>query len=437
MLETLVYLAVGLITLGIPAIYFARYRRASRQSASTLQKAVESGLDEPASIHPFINPDICIGSAACVAACPEQNVLGLIDNRGKLVNPSHCIGHGACQAACPVDAITLVFGTQKRGVDIPHITSTFESNVKGIFIAGELGGMGLIRNAVKQGWEAVQYISRSLKDEPRRGDDIHDLAIIGAGPAGIAASLQAINEGLDFVTYDQDDLGGTILTYPRRKLVMTQPMDLPLYGKITAREIEKERLLDIFGEVCNRTGLKIQAGDKVNDIRKVDGYFEVASSQGSCRARRLLLAIGRRGSPRKLGVPGEKSGKVAYRLLDPERFAGLNLLVVGGGDSAVEAALALARQPGSKVHLSYRGEKIFRIKEGNLKKLEKAAASGALETLYESNVTAIESGSVTLEQKGSTKSLPNDHVFIFAGGELPTDFLKRAGVEFTRKFGDA
>jgi len=435
MIESLIYIAVAAITILIPVIYIISYRAKSRKAQSTLDDAIQAGLDQPVSIHPYIDPNICIGSGACVKACPEKDVLGLVNNRGVLINPSHCIGHGMCQAACPVDAITLVFGTEKRGVDIPHVNGTFETNVKGIYIAGELGGMGLIANAVKQGIEATQYIAQSFTD--KRNPDILDLAIVGAGPAGIAASLQAKEEGLNFITLDQDDLGGAILTYPRRKLVMTAPMMLPIYGKVKFKEVQKESLLKLFQDVFAKTGLNVKSGNKVELITRDNGNFKVISNHGEYLSRRVLLAIGRRGSPRKLGVPGEISEKVAYRLLEPEKFCGLKVLVVGGGDSAVEAALTLGEQPDTKVHLSYRRDKIFRIKKGNRERLDRAVESGQIELILNSQVIRIEPNAAILSKDESEMSIPIDQIFIFAGGELPTEFLSKIGIEFTRKFGEA
>lgn len=435
MLEILIYLAAGIVAVGLPVLYFIREQQKSRQARQTLDRAIERGLDEPVSLHPYIDPRICIGTAACVKACPELDVLGVIANRGQLINPAKCIGHGQCQAACPVDAITLVFGTEKRGVAIPNISGTFETNVPGIYIAGELGGMGLIRNAVTQGKQAVHNIALSLEGAARNGN--LDLVIVGAGPAGIAAALQAKKAGLKFVLVDQEDLGGTILTYPRRKLVMTQPLDLPLYGKIAAREIQKEELLTIFKDVFQKTGLEALAGEKVDTVAADNGMFAVRTAKNERIARRVLLSIGRRGSPRKLGVPGEKIGKVFYRLLDPEKFHDLRIVVVGGGDSAVEAAVALAEQPGNTVALSYRREAIFRIKDGNERRLEKAIRDGRITPVFNSDVTRIEADAVFLNQDGTTLRLPNDFVFVFAGGELPTEFLKKVGIVFTRKFGEA
>lgn len=436
MLETLIYIAAGLLVILIPLIYWVHESRKSRHSSNTLQKAIETGRDEPVSIHPFIDPDICIGSGACVRACPEQNVLGLIENRGTLINPANCIGHGLCQTACPVNAITLVFGTEKRGVDIPHVKVTFETNVDGIYIAGELGGMGLIRNAAMQGVQAVQHIAASLERTERDGEML-DLLIIGSGPAGIAASLQAKAENLAFITVDQEDLGGTILTYPRRKLVMTRPMELPLYGKLKLREVRKEVLLDTLREVFTKTGLEVRGGEKVKAIEGEKGHFRIATQEHEYRARRVLLAIGRRGSPRKLGVGGEEQSFVAYRLTDPEAYAGQRVLVVGGGDSAVEAAVSLGAVAGTEVILSYRRENIFRIKPGNERRLKRAIEEGTVQPLFGSSVQRIDEESVLLDVNGEEKTLPVEAVFVMIGGELPIDFLKRVGIAFERKFGEA
>ena len=430
----IVLIALVLITSGIAVAYVWHARRQEARASQILKKSIERGMDEPVSLHPFIDPNICIGSGACVMACPETDVLGLIGNRGVLINPSHCIGHGACAAACPVDAITLVFGTEKRGVDIPHVSSTFETNVPGIYIAGELGGMGLIHNAIVQGRQAAESIAKSLSG--KAPDPVHDLIIVGAGPAGIAASLRAKELGLHFITVDQEDLGGTILTYPRRKLVMTRPVELPIFGSIKATEVEKEALLRIFEQVFTSTKLSVRGGEKVEEIQRVNGHFRVVTTRGEHEARRVLLAIGRRGSPRKLEVPGEKSAKVAYRLLEPEKIHHAKVLVVGGGDSAVEAALALAEQPGNTVHVSYRREGFFRLKEGNRARVDGAIQQGRIAVLFESSVTRIEPEKVHLRQGSRDIALDNDRVFVLIGGELPSDFLKKAGIEVERKFGE-
>jgi len=435
MLEKLIYIVIGLITVLIPGLYIYLALRKEKRARTTLNKSLERGMGEPASLHPVIDPKLCIGAGACVLACPEGDILGLIDNKAALLKPSNCIGHGECQAACPVGAISLVFGSEKRGVDLPFIKGNFETNVPGIYIAGELGGMGLIRNAVTQGRQAVEHIAKSL--ERKTASDIYDLAIIGAGPAGIAASLQAKKEKLSFITLDQQDFGGTVLSYPRKKLVMTQPVDFPLYGKLKQREIEKEELLQLFRSALEQEGIVVRAGVKVENVRKNDSFFLIESSQGEYSARRILLAIGRRGSPRKFNIPGEQSDKVFFSLLEPEHFTNSRILVAGGGDSAVEAALALAEQPGNVVHIVYRRENFFRLKENNTGRIEKALAEGRITALFNTDPVKIEKDQVILKQNEREFQIANDFVFIFIGGELPTDFLKKMGIEFARKFGEA
>jgi len=434
-IETLIYVVTGVLVVGLPVLYVWNSRRSSDRAANVLAKSLEAGLDQPVSLHPVIDPYSCIGSGSCTKACPEKGILQLIDGKAALVNPARCIGHGQCQAACPVDAITLVFGTEKRGVDIPHIKGNFETNVPGVFIAGELGGMGLIRNAVEQGKQAVESITKQVAND--KAGEMYDLLIVGAGPAGISASLQAKKDGLKFVTVDQEDLGGTIFTYPRQKLVMTEPMDLPLHGKVKIREIQKEPLLELFTTIVERNDLDIRSGEKVNAIEKLEKHYKVTTTRGEYEARKVLLAIGRRGTPRKIGCPGEKCEKVAYRLLEPEKYHHKQILVVGGGDSAVEASVALSGQPGNKVYLSYRGDKIFRIKEGNRERLERASDEGKVIMLLNSNVTEILPDKVKLDQSGTEVTIQNDQVFVLIGGELPTEFLKSVGIMFERKFGEA
>jgi len=292
--------------------------------------------------------------------------------------------------------------------------------------------MGLIRNAVTQGREAMDYICRSLNGSQ---PGVHDVAVVGAGPAGLSASLQARSARLDSITLDQDDIGGTILSYPRQKLVMTRPMEVPLYGTVKVREILKEDLLDLWNEIITRTGLEIRTNERVETVARTNGCFKIVSPNGEHLAQRVLLAIGRRGTPRKLGVPGELSAKVAYRLLEPEQYRGNDVLVVGGGDSAVEATLALASQQGCRVTLSYRKNVFGRIKEKNEDRINEAIENGRVRVLFESVVTEIRDREVVLVQDGKQVTVINDFVFVFIGGVLPTNFLQGMGISIERKFG--
>jgi thioredoxin reductase/Pyruvate/2-oxoacid:ferredoxin oxidoreductase delta subunit len=428
--------AVALIIL-VVGPYLLLQRRGSRKVEKHIAEAKQFGLYEPVTIHPKVNRAICIGSGACIKACPEKEILGLVANKSETVYASRCVGHGACARACPVGAIELVFGTEKRGVDIPQVMPNFETNVKGLFIAGELGGMGLIRNAMVQGQEAVGYIADDLKAANfPKGKDMRDLIIVGAGPSGIAAGLAAKGKKLDFLLLDQEeDFGGAILSYPRAKVVMTKPVEVPQYGKLKTGELSKEELLALWRDIVKKTGLAVNTGEKVASAHRGDGHFLVTTSKQELKARFVLLTIGRRGTPRKLGVPGEKLPKVMYRLIEPDHYRGQNVLVVGGGDSAVESAMALAAQEGNTVTLSYRSAAFARIKPGNASRLEAAVKAGRVKTLMGSNVVEITAGSVILEQQGKTVTLANDSVFIFAGGIMPNDFLRECGIAIETKFG--
>jgi thioredoxin reductase (NADPH) len=416
--------------------YGGRRRRAERTHVAVRERAVAAGLAEPASLHPVIDALRCIGCGSCVKACPEQpehHVLGLIANKAQLISPSDCIGHGACRTACPADAITLVFGSAKRGVDIPLLSPDFETSVPGIYIAGELGGMGLIRNALSQGRQAVDAIHRRR----RRSAEALDLVIVGAGPAGFAASLTAMSHGMKCATIEQESLGGSVFQYPRAKLVMTSPVTLPLVGKMRFGHTAKEALLDFWRDVEKKTGLQIRYRERVEAITSHGNGFIVRTTKSEYRTTSVLLAIGRRGTPRKLGVPGEDLPKVVYRLIDPEQYAGQHVLVVGGGDSALEAAASIAENGGRSVTLSYRGEAFSRAKPANRERVAAAERTGRLKQLFKSEVRRITEDRVVLDCDGRTVELPNDAVIVSAGGILPSDFLRSIGVRVETKYGTA
>ena len=428
------YLIYGLPGLVLLVLHVRRRRRLERQSLKALES---TGAAEPASLHPIIDPATCIGCSSCVKACPEQahhTVLGIVDGRAVLVSPGDCIGHGACKTACPVNAITLVFGSERRGVDIPILTPKFESTVPGIFVAGELGGMGLIRNALEQGRQAVEAIA-----ERRRaaGGQELDLVIVGAGPSGFAATLTAKSKNMRYVTVEQEALGGAVFQYPRGKLVMTAPATVPLIGKVNFRQTSKEALLEFWKDAERKTGIKINYQERVEEITRAGEGFIVKTNRGTYPTRSVLLAIGRRGTPRKLGVPGEEMSKVVYRLIDPEQYKGQHVLVVGGGDSALEAAASIAEAGGGGVVLSYRGAEFDRAKARNRERINAAAKGGILKVMMKSSVKQIEAESVAIEADGGVSKVRNDAVIVSAGGVLPSDFLKRVGITVETKRGTA
>jgi len=433
MLEFIIIIVTAIIIVIFPYHYWKMHQKHLENSRRKHEDNIIAGIGEPVTLHPIIDPNSCIITGACVDACPVGDILGIVNGRAQMVSPTKCIGHGACQTACPTDAISLVFGTSTRGVEIPHVKETFETNVKGIYIAGELGGMGLIRNAMTQGKEAVEYISKSITGN---SNGSFDLIIIGAGPAGIAASLQAKKEELKFITLEQDNIfGGTIGSFPRQKLVMTQPMQIPMYGKFNKYEIQKEELLNLLQNIIDQYGIDINFAEKVENIESNDNNYSIVSSRNKYLTKKVLLTIGRRGTPRKLGVRGEHSTKVAYKLLEPEQYQNKHVLVVGGGDSAIEAAIALSEQERTKVTLSYRKDTFSRIKEKNKEKIDAIAQAGLVDIIFNSQVESIQSDIVSLKSTDEFLEIRNDYVFVFIGGVLPVKLLNNIGISMEMKYG--
>ena len=419
-------------TAAILAWYVVRRRRHETLHAQVLAQSVAEGLTEPPSLHPVVDPARCIGSGSCVRACPER-ALGLIDGKAVLANPAACIGHGACEASCPVEAITLVYGTERRGVDIPLVSPDFESDVKGLYIAGELGGMGLIRKASEQGMQAI----RAIASKPRPAA-AYDVVIVGAGPAGIAAGLAAMEAKLRYVIVEQEpDLGGSVFHYPRHKIAMTAPVTLPLVGRMRFAEVSKEALLAFWKRIVGGAGLQIRFGQRMERVEHASGgAHRVITQDASYETATVLLAIGRRGSPRTLDVPGEALPKVVYRLVDPAQYRGQRVLVVGGGDSAVEAAAACANEAGTRVTLAYRGEAFNRVKPANRERLARLVDDGKLDVRLNTVTESIGHDAVVLRTGGTSVAIGNDAVIVQAGGVLPTALLQDMGVRIATKRGE-
>ncbi|MFH0759316.1 MAG: NAD(P)-binding domain-containing protein [Bacteroidota bacterium] len=430
----IVYGSVFLICLFVVLIYMRKLKRGSKKVEAKIASAIRAGIHEPVSLHPVVDPNSCIATGACIIACPEKDILGILKGKATPINTSQCIGHGACFHACPTQAISLCIGTEKRGVDLPHVNQNFETNVPGISIAGELGGMGLIKNAVEQGKQAVEHIVKTID---RNHKAPYDLIVVGAGPAGISASLTAKKHGLKCLILEQDSLGGAVFTFPRKKVVMTSPMDLPLYGKVKLFETSKTELLNLWTTTLRKYEIVVKEKSKVESVSFVNDVHKVITSAGEeYLTKHVLLAIGRRGTPRKLNVPGETMEKVAYRLLEPENIKDEDILVVGGGDSAVEAALQLADH--NHVTLSYRKEAFQRIKPKNSESINRAISQGKIDVRFNTRVEIINRDEVAISggMSEGKSILKNDRIFIFAGGELPTQFLNKIGIQITKKFGE-
>jgi putative YpdA family bacillithiol system oxidoreductase len=426
-METLITFVIAAVIISAAVIpYLRRIRGQERRAREHFENAKIAGLQSAVSMHPHINAMECIGCGGCVDACPEQDVLGVFDGKAVLVHGSKCVGHGLCADACPVGAIVMMMAAPGRSADLPVLNEHFETSVRNMFIVGELGGMGLIKNAITQGRKVVDYIA----SRPRSSDGAYDVVVVGAGPAGLAAGLTAKEHRLKYLILEQGDAGGTILQYPRRKIVMTSPVDLPLWGRLKLTETSKESLLELWQQVLTKTQLKVNSGEKALDIRTSEGRFRVTTPAGEYAAQHVVLALGRRGTPRKLGVPGEELGKVTYRLIDAETYRDCDVLVVGGGDSAVEAAVGLALHGTNRVTLSYRKSEFTRLKDRNAKHLEEYRKRSAVTVLLNSNVKGIGDKNVEIETPEGSRVVPNDYVFIFAGGEMPFEFLKKTGIKF-------
>lgn len=411
--------------------YYIKFRKQQKQNEQRKREAVALGIDKPRAQFPFIDQANCIGCGSCVLACPEGDVLGVVFGKATVINGMRCVGHGLCEPACPVGAIEVGLGDIKSREDIPQVDESYESNVSGIFIVGELGGISLIRNAIEHGTKAVTKIAG--KPERSKDPEVKDVVIIGAGPAGLTAALTAIQNNLNYLVLDQQEPGGTILQYPRQKLVMTQPVEIPLYGKLKKPEYSKEILLEMWLELIEKYSIQIRSHTRVERVNKQNGEFRVISSNGEFRSKHVVLAMGRRGTPRKLDVPGEDLPKVAYQLVDAQSYSHQNILVVGGGDSAIEAAVGLARQKGNKVTISYRKPRFFRIKKKNEDNLNEMVKQKKIKAMLESNVIEILEKSVRLQTMQDTIEIPNDYVFIFAGGIPPFQMLEEMGILFGGK----
>jgi thioredoxin reductase (NADPH) len=431
-MNTLLSFLIAAVVLGF---FMGKYLRDMKKKEGQAREAAEKGKlrsDGPQAQHPHIDVSHCIGCAACTTVCPEGDVLAMIGGKAAIVNGYKCIGHSLCAEVCPVGAITMVMANPSMRADMPSLTPEYETSIENLFIAGELGGLALIKNAIAQGRDCVDTIVKRLASSRSAGapNDVYDVVIVGAGPAGISASLRAIETKLRYVTLDEGEIGGTVAKYPRQKMVMTSPVEFPMYGKFKKMELSKEELISFWNKVLARVDFNFRRGEKVEDVKKDGAIFTVLSVKDQYRARAVILALGRTGNPRKIGAAGEDLPKVMYRLIEADHYVNTKVLVVGGGDSAVEAAMGLAHQPGNKVTLSYRKENFTRIKERNAQRVADCIRKGKIEAVFNSVPVEFRPDSVVLDVSGEKREVPNDFAWIFAGGEPPSAFLKKIGVQF-------
>jgi len=403
---------------------------------------------------PLINASLCIGCGTCVEVCPEAGTLALAAGKAILAGPDRCTGHAKCVEVCPTSAITLAFGSALQTLRVPFVRENFETNISGIFIVGELGGMGLIKTAINEGRLVIDHVGQRVKPAGRQPSNGHgpdhaplgtglgeqpqeeepaDVLIVGAGPAGLSASLSAQQQGLHYVTFDQSEVASTIRQYPRHKFLMAEPVEMPLYGNLYIADGTKEALVSVWENIIANTGVQVRTNERVENIMRNEDVFVAKTPQGRYRAKTVVLAMGKRGTPRRLDVPGEEMSKVAYRLIEAQSYENNDILVVGGGDSAVEAALALSKGTRNRVTLSYRKASFERARERNQASLQQAASQGLLKILPKSQVQEIRARSVLLSAESGPAEIPNDFVFVMIGGESPEGFLRKTGIEIVDK----
>ncbi len=407
------------------------------QTISDRVQAVRQGAAKAQLQHPVVDLSRCLGCGTCVDVCPEDGVLEMVHGQAVVINGARCVGVAACERNCPVGAITVTLTNLEERHDIPVLDANLEAvGTPGLFLAGELTAHALIKTAIEHGTAVAAEVARRKAAGPPIEDNILDLCIVGAGPAGLACALEAKRLGLSFLVLEQERaVGGTIAKYPRRKLVLTQPVTLPLHGRLDQVEYTKEELMEVWQDVVTEHELPIRQGRVFSGLeQRVDGRFVLETDDADVVARHVCLALGRRGVPNKLGVPGEELPKVAYSLLDAHSYRDRRVLVVGGGDSAVETAMGLAEQPGNAVTLSYRKESFFRTRAKNQNRLEEYVAQGKIDIKFRSEVQSIADEIVQIkvdsDDGSAVEEIQNDDVFVMAGGTLPFELLKNSGVSF-------
>lgn len=407
---------------------------AESQWDKTIEPPAAASLPVPipvpqAHLRPRIDLDLCVGCASCVHVCPF-NVLEMVDEKAKAVRMDDCTGYAACVAECPTEAIVLVDDGTRRTQELPVYNERFETNVPGLYLAGEVTGKALIKHAINGGKSVAEAIIAGLRPHQAA----YDVIVAGAGPAGTSAALALKQANLRVLLLEQGTMANTINTYPRQKFVMAEPVMIPLAGPLWMQDASKEELLERWEQMVKSTGLVINTGEKVLSVSGQAGEFTVTSSKGQYTGARVVVAIGRRGSPRKLGVPGEDLPKVAYNLSDAEAYQGKAICIVGGGDSGIEAAIGLARPDlHNQVHLIHRSADFSAAKVRNQKKIKKSIDAGRIVVKFTAGVTEIRPESVILKTSEGLTGIPNDFIFVMAGGEKPKKFLADCGIEFSQR----
>jgi len=384
---------------------------------------------------PVIDASTCLGCYACVDACPFD-VLAIERYVAVVAKPDECCGVVLCAQVCPNGSLTIAEG--ELAVDRPIVDAHLESvDVPGLYVAGDLTGLPLIKNAINQGVRVVDHIAGAR--ERTQDPSVSDIVVVGAGPAGLSAALRAREKGLRCVVLEQATVAASIKSFPREKLVYDPPLGLPLEGELWLREATKEELVAQWTRIVRSRAVDVRESRRVLDITRSGDAFEITAAAGESgaeretfRARRVILAIGRRGTPRKLDVaiePGSES-RVSYALADARSFAGRRVVIAGLGDTAMEAAVALARQPGTTVTLTHRGTGFTRGKARNVAEVKDLVAKGRLRLHFETVPVAVTSTTVVVSAPsgGGRRAVLADALLVLAGGEPSWALLERCGI---------
>ncbi|MFN2596299.1 MAG: NAD(P)-binding domain-containing protein [Pyrinomonadaceae bacterium] len=421
--------------------------------------------DGPAYPHPVIITERCIGCHACVEACPHD-VLAIVDGFATPIAPEQCVEDTSCQVECPVNPKACVVVNTTKEIPrrkVPTRDARFMTNVAGCYIVGDVSGTPLIKNAANEGADVVKHILEDLKQSPAEPRAELDVAIVGVGPAGLSAAVLAAQAGLRYVAVEQDRVLATIEAYPANKYVYFKPETMESRGgiEVPGDGLEREALLETWKRAMLTRGVKVNEQESCKAARRADDgdYFTVETEAGASkerrayRARRVVLALGNRGTPMKLGVRGEDlkveidgraEDRVQYKLADPGLYKRRKVVVVGAGNSAIEAAVDLvARRDGDRI--AFRGDAetnevalVIRsdmkndLKFNNKMQVYDCIDAGRIKPYFGAAVKEVRAGEVVLmnsRTKEEIATLPNDLVFALIGGERPTEFLKSIGIE--------
>ncbi len=314
----------------------------------------------------------------------------------------------------------------------PVLKKGKESSVRGLYVIGDLAGAPVIKLARAQGVEVVDTLSALPEMKTPAGDaSMLDILVIGAGAAGLNAALAARDRGFSCVVLEKGKIANTIENFPEGKWVYAEPDDTPPKGKLWLDGATKEDLIARWDSIIRENGLEVRAEEPLTSLEKQkDGTFIAHTPKGKYRAKKIVLATGQRGNPRKLGVPGEDQPHVYHRLYSPRKYHDEEILVVGGGNSAVEAALTLSER--NKVVLSYRGSEFARIFKDNRKKIDEAVAAGRVEMVFNSQIREFrgKEAVLSIDRGGSQdeRTVRTNHVFILIGADVPVKFLTALGI---------